>query len=91
MKRGGHPKPRVRRVKCLLASSARRALALVTIIGTGMGTIESGVYVWEHGVGMAKSGDDLMRWQSIARGGRRRCNPKTYPVDQPRNVLGIPA
>ena len=39
-------------------------------------------------MGMAKSGDDLMRWQStlesrvIARGERRFCRPKTYLVDQ---------
>ncbi len=39
---------------------------------------------------MAKSGDDLMRWQMIARGVRRGCRPKTYLVDQP-NVLGVPA
>ena len=30
-------------------------------------------------LGMAKSGDDLMRWQSIARGGRRCCRPKNIP------------
>ena len=51
-----------------------------------MGTAGSGVDVLEQSVGMAKSGDDLMRWQSIARGERRSCRPRTYLVDQ-LNVL----
>ena len=54
----------------------------------------SGVDVLEQSVGMAKSGDDLMRWQSIARGERSCCRPKTFTfVDQLKRVgsLGIPA
>ena len=53
----------------------------------------SGVDVWEQSVGMAKSGDDLMRWQSIARGERRCCRPRTYLCRSIERVgpLGIPA
>ena len=75
----------------LSASSATCVLALNTsIMGitlSGGCCFESKAWAW---VGMSfgghgqwlKSGDDLMRWQSIARGGRRCCRPKTYLVDQ---------
>ena len=52
-------------------------IRLVTVIAMGDGG-GSGVDVLEQSVGMAKSGDDLMRWQSIARGERRSCRPRTF-------------
>ena len=48
------------------ASSAKNVLALGTFIIAFMGTTRSGVgCVWEQDMGMAKSGDDLMRWQEL--------------------------